>query len=139
MNEKELLEKCDVVLNMDDPNFVEKFSEAIGAKPGEPIEFITPQFNRVDGIDVSSAPKTLEEYASLAKKSKEELKAMGCGIWDVENGKTHWLYPHEWYNQIPNGLEITDISGKIEKFERGITNDNKRFGMLPYGFIQENK
>jgi uncharacterized cupin superfamily protein len=138
MNRKELLEKCDVVLSMDDPNFAEKLSEAIGVRPGEPIKFMTPQFDRVDNANVYSAPKTLEEYASLTKKSKEELKAMGCGIWDVEDNKTHWLYPHEWYNQIPNGLEITDISGKVEKFEKGVTDDDKRFGMLPYGFIQEN-
>lgn len=46
----------------------------------------------------------------------------------------HWLYPGEWYDYIPEGYEVVTITGKKEPFRKGKTDDDIRFGCLPYGF-----
>ena len=127
-------DKCDVILSMDDPNFAEQLREAIGAKPGEPIEFITPQFNRTDGLQV---PKPLMDFAKLPMLAEETLRAIGCQKWDEpENGKVLWLYPAEWYDYIPDGTEVVDINGETKIFKRGETDNDRRFGALSYGFLR---
>ena len=44
-----------------------------------------------------------------------------------------YLIPGEWYNSIPEGFQITTISGRIETFQKGITDNDTRFGCLAYG------
>lgn len=43
---KDIIDKCDVILDASDPDFAEQFREAIGAAPGETIEmgiiYLTP-------------------------------------------------------------------------------------------------
>ena len=63
------------------------------------------------------------------------LKAAGCGQWDAQaDGKALMLFPAEWYEIIPNGTLVESISGEKESFMRGVTDDDRRFGMLAYGF-----
>lgn len=126
----------DVMLNINDPDFAEKFREAIGAKPGEPIEFVTPQFDRTDGLTV---PLPICDFDRLPELSVETLKAIGCQRWDEPDaeGNVLWLYPAEWYPHIPDGTTITDINGQTEAFKRGETDDDMRFGALPYGFVRK--
>lgn len=70
------------------------------------------------------------EWQSLCVCTKEELRAMGMGNWD---GRL-MLFPKEWYPFIPENFEITSsINGKSEKFRRGVTDDDIRFGCLAYG------
>jgi bifunctional DNA-binding transcriptional regulator/antitoxin component of YhaV-PrlF toxin-antitoxin module len=126
--------RFDVVLDASDPAFPEQLRAALGLAPGEQVEIITPQFERTDGVVVRYCPHTFEEYAALPTYSEATLKKMGCGKWDSKNGITHWLFPWEWYNYIPEGLEILSISGRREQFKPGITDDDKRFGCLAYGF-----
>ncbi|MFW8696191.1 hypothetical protein, partial [Mesorhizobium japonicum] len=40
------------ILSMDSPTFAEDFAEAIGLQKGESVQFITPQFERTDGVQV---------------------------------------------------------------------------------------
>jgi len=46
-----------------------------------------------------------------------------------------WLFPKEWYNSIPDGLEVVDINGKREDFKRHETDNDTRYGALAYGFV----
>jgi hypothetical protein len=127
--------RFDAVLNINDPDFADQLMEAIGAKPGEPVEFITPQFERTDGI----APVVADfDFNSLPGLPEETIRALGCRPWDEpdENGETLWLYPAEWYDRIPEGHVVTTISGEQEQFRRGQTDDDKRFGVLAYGFVR---
>jgi hypothetical protein len=121
---------------MDHPTFMEDFAKAIGLQPGEKIEIITPQFERTDSVQV---PQSVDfsDWESLPTMSKETLQELGLGIWNADNEKTHWLFPKEWYSIIPNGLMVTCIDGDQESFERGVTDDDYRFGMLSFGFVQE--
>ena len=81
-------------------------------------------------------PKTKKEFTDLQKLPHAKLIAIGMKIWNKTSKHTHYLYPATWYDQIPNGLPITDIGGKRELFKKGTTDDDQRFGALPYGFIK---
>jgi len=58
---------------------------------------------------------------------------MGLSQWNA----VLWVYPGEWYNRIPAGLDVVDIFGTEERFVPGITDNDIRFGCLPYGFVRE--
>lgn len=134
MKRDELLDKCDVILDADAPDFAEQFREAIGVKPGEPIEIITPQFTRTDGI-VPPIPQI--NWTELAAMAPDTLKAMGCCKWDEpdKNGQCLWLLPGEWYDYVPEGFPLVCIDGTTEPFKRGETDDDTRFGCLAYGVM----
>jgi len=131
---KDILDKCNVILDADDPNFAEKLREAIGVEPDEPLEFITPQFTRTDGVTPVVA---LDDFNALSKLSPETLKAIGCCPWDEPNekGEVLWLLPGEWYDRIPEGFPLVCISGRQELFKRGETDDDIRYGCLAYGVV----
>ena len=126
----------DEILDAHDPDFEDKLLAAIDAKSGEIIEIATPQFNRTDGITIQYFPSTPDEYAALYTFARETLFKIGCQIWDESETTTHWLYPAEWYEHIPAGTPIIDISGEEELFVPGETDDDRRYGVLAYGFIQ---
>lgn len=134
MKREELLDKCDVILDADAPDFAEQFSEAIGAKPGEAVEIITPQFTRTDGI-VPPVPQI--NWTELATMAPATLKQMGCCPWDEPDakGQVLWLLPGEWYDFVPEGFPLTCIDGTTEPFKRGETDDDTRFGCLAYGVM----
>ena len=132
MNEKDF----DVILDASDENFAADLTKALGLKPGEKINIITPQFDRTDGRVITYQPNTPEEYKALKGMQPDNLKKIGCQVWDKEDGKTHWLYPAEWYDHIPNGTEIVSIFGNVETFQHGETDNDMLFGALAYGFVQ---
>ena len=129
----DIYEKMDVILNINSPTFAEDFRKALGLKEGETLTITTPQFTRTDGLQV---PKPLIDFRKLPELSEETLKAIGCQKWDKpdENKEVLWLFPHEWYDHIPDGLDIVYISGRREKFKHGGTDNDMRFGALAYGF-----
>ena len=75
--------------------------------------------------------------------NNQSLIALGCGKWDFvwQKGNTerviHWLYPGEWYDHIPEGYEVIGLSGENYKFAKDESDDDIRYGCLPYGFIGE--
>jgi hypothetical protein len=129
------LPKDATMLAMDSPTFAEDFAAAIGLQPGEKLEISTPQFERTDNVQV---PQSVDfsDWANLRTKDDETLRALGFGVWDKDERGTHWLFPKEWYSVIPNGLIVTDINGEDGPFIRGETDDDYRFGCLPFGFIK---
>lgn len=131
------MQKHDIVLDMDDKDFVADLTRALGVKKGDTVNLITPQFERTEGRLVSYTPNTKQEYEALKLMDPENLKKIGCQVWEKEDGKTTWLYPHEWYKHIPDGTEIVSICGNTEKFKRGETCDDMRFGALAFGFVQQ--
>lgn len=46
------------------------------------------------------------------------------------------LIPGEWYNAIPNGFIVTGLYGEKYPFEKGKSDDDIRFGCLPYGITR---
>jgi hypothetical protein len=121
------------ILDMNSPTFAEELKEALGVKDGDSVRIMTPQFERTDGLEV---PLPLIDFARLPTLSEKTLKAIGCQKWDDpdKEGNVLWLFPYQWYDYIPSGTPIISISGQQELFERGITDNDMRFGALAYGF-----
>ena len=74
-------------------------------------------------------------FSKLKNMSKKELQDLGCGVWDDEGEETLMLFPEEWYDQLPKGLEITTINDEMGKFQPGKSDNDQRFGYLPYGVL----
>lgn len=93
---------------------------------------VLPVFNMDEIVDVINGDKVRAENVTLLDLSpKHELPK------DFKE-KNLWilLFPHEWYNSIPNGFMVTGLSGEQYAFEKGKADDDKRFGCLPYGIIR---
>lgn len=120
-----------------DSELAKKIRELIGVNDFEDVEVQTPQFDRTDGKRPFYYPKTVEEYDKLKECPKDLLIEMCCSIWEKNNKTEHWLFPGEWYDWIPDNYPIVDIFGNIEKFKYGETDDDTRYGCLPYGFIRK--
>lgn len=101
------------------------------------IIFTGSQHERIDGTTPAAAPTTIEEYAELAQKSRDELISLGLCIWKESPEHIHWLLPGEWYSSLPDGLELQPISGNMKVVGVDYIDDDIRFGCLAYGFIQE--
>lgn len=99
------------------------------------IKITTPQFKREDGVVPQKPEKSVEWFMSLKKKSRAQLKELGMRPWN-EDGL--WLFPGEWYNSIPENLCVIGINYKEEKFKNGKSDDDVRFGCLPYGLVIRN-
>ena len=78
------------------------------------------------------------DFSSLHEKSAAELFALGCRRWDDPDadGNVLWLFPKDWYDHIPAGMEVVDIFGEREKFEPGVTDDDYRAGVLAFGVLR---
>ncbi len=121
----------------DEGEAVKQIREFIGAGDYEEVRARLPQFKCPSGRNIYYFPKTIEEYNSLKKAPRDILLDIGLRIWNEKDKKVHYLYPGEWYEYIPEGIEVSGIFGETEKFKKGITDDDIRFGCLPYGFIRE--
>lgn len=125
-------EKFDAVLLMDDPDFAEKLAKAIGLRPGECLQIQTPQFEREDDIQPIKNPTEL--FAKLHTLFPDTLRQLGLRPWG-DYGL--WLFPHQWYEHIPKGMRLLCIDGSTELFEKGVTDDDMRGGVLAYGIVPD--
>lgn len=119
------------VLAFGDTNpIAKKIREMLGVGNYDEVRVLLPQFERLDGKTITYVPITVKEYDALKSAPAAILKDIDVGYWDEDI----WLYPAEWYDYIPEGYEIVDIMGNTEKFQKGVTDDDRRFGYLAYGF-----
>lgn len=123
----------------------------------EKIKIITPQFERPWERDNDFIPANEKEFLEVVDSApKDILLKMGFALWDTmfnireetkgalkrersrpilfkEYDEEILLIPGEWYNIIPDGFVVTDIFGINEKFVKGRSDNDIRFGALPYG------
>jgi hypothetical protein len=134
----------------DESQLAAEIREKIGAGPDEEVEVTTPQFER-GPMDAKPppAPRDLQWWNDLRRMSRAALRELGCGQWNDPNdpdehdraesarlfgeGYVLMLFPGEWYGSIPAGYLVTDIFGENEPFEPGVSDNDIRFGCLPYG------
>jgi hypothetical protein len=108
------------------------------------IKITTPQFQRPAGEPGPALPLNAEAFDDLDEMDPTALRELGLIQWnepgklggDMDVDDVLWLFPAEWYDHIPEGFDIVDINGFREKFVRGETDDDIRFGMLSYGIVQ---
>jgi len=106
-----------------------KIRDFLGVGDFDEVGCVLSQLERIDGKTITYVPTTVAEYDALKNAPENILEDIGLGQWDEKI----WLYPVEWYDYIPEGYEIVDISGKTEKFQKDITYNEKRYGCLPFG------
>lgn len=122
----------------DEDALAKAIRDAIGASTYERVEVTTPQFERTDGKTITYIPTTADELDGLKAKAPDWVLAdIGMGKWDkLDDGRVHWLFPGEWYKAIPEGYPIVFIDGETGAFVPDTTDDDIRFGCLPYGWIR---
>ena len=120
----------------DEGDIAKGLRDALGVGDFDRVICLTPQYERIDGKRISYIPKSEDEFLNFINNAPDSiLSDVGFGKWDsTQDGKTHWLFPHEWYGSIPDGFNALSISGKEETFRAGVTDDDKRFGLLSFGF-----
>jgi hypothetical protein len=119
----------------DESDLASLIRRALGIGPYEKLDVVTPQFERDDGIEVKVRPMSADHLDRLKRLPDDVLRRIGVGVWDKGDDWTHYLFPAEWYECIPAGYSITDINGETEAFVPGETDDDRRGGMLSYGWI----
>jgi len=90
-------------------DFVEKDNKLLEVE-GNKAHIVDDGFNVLETIDLDAEGDDLSKYVL-------------------------YLFPKEWYGSIPNGLEVVNINGGREKFEKGKTDPDTRFGALAFGFL----
>lgn len=122
-----------------------------GFKKGDKIQIASSQIDRKYDLEINFIPHDENELKALIESApKDILKKMGVDVWEsydgakkakestyLQPGEYHYLFPGEWYDYIPEGFEVINISGETERFKRGETDDDKRYGCLAYGFIRK--
>ena len=85
------------MLALDSPTFVEDFAKAIDLQPGEKLEIMTPQFERTDGVQVTTPDFiSIADFEALPTKdlafgTKMRMVRTGC---TRQNGTR--AYPMDW-------------------------------------------
>ncbi len=127
-------------------DIVRAIRAATGAKPGDTIEVVTPQFTRpASDPGPASPPADMDAWKALPRLPETALRELGLRPWGrehehddgTESGRMLWMFPGEWYNAIPNGLPVVDIFFREETFICGVTDNDIRFGCLAYGVLKE--
>ena len=72
-----------------------------------------------------TTPKTKKEFEALKKMTAAELKKNKLAIFEKGKDNALWLFPKEFYNNIPDGFEVITINGKKEKFKKGKSDDDR--------------
>jgi len=89
-----------------------------------------PHFQRGDGRYIDYEPDE-KLFEVLPRLEEDVLEGLGLQPWDEE--RQIWLFPVEWYEAIPEGMEIITINEEVKEFDRGEDSKEARFGALPFG------
>lgn len=95
-----------------------------------------PHFNRGDGRYIDYEPPE-ELFDVLPNMDDEELRGLGLQPWDDEHKL--WLFPVEWYEHIPEGLEIVSITWEEREFDPDRDIKEARYGAMPYGIVKPDR
>lgn len=106
------------------------------------LYFLSSPVKRESHIDnPSPAPDSVELWEKLVSTDKESLLRLGFRPWDKnENGDILMLFPVEWYDYIPEGfpiVNITDFDNRTIERKPFKPEDSRdqRLGLLSYGII----
>lgn len=98
-------------------------------------------------LSVTFSPAEFKEI--IEKANATQLIDLGFRVWESTNALNKdegaklpndmivMNFPQKYYQIIPNGLDVVDLFGRIEKFKLGESDDDERFGVLPYGILRK--
>lgn len=113
---------------------MENITELLEVLQAEGFQVVTPQFDATTEKKLKYVPKHAATFYQIVNEAPREILIMlGFGLWDIEDGVETLLFPSDWYDVIPEGFEVFGISGKPKKFIKGVSDDDRRHGCLPYG------
>ena len=100
------------------------------------IDAVLMQLGKLRLWGRTTPPETAEDFQGLKEWTAEELRAASLVRWDHPDpaGFALWLFPYEWLDAVPEGLEVASIMGNSGTWEREFANTEKRAGCMAYGF-----
>lgn len=105
------------------------------------FKIISSPLNREKSIVKKYIPKNEDEFrAFIGSATNKQLLEVGFLIHDYSNGLRKYglfLFPCEWYNVIPNGFQLTGLYFHSQVFIKNVSDNDTRYGCLPYGVIRE--
>ena len=78
-----------------------------------------------------TAPPDRQAWDALTTKTVAQLLAMGLSVWNSQSRLM--LFPVDWYDVIPLGLEVETLSGVRAPFDRAVHDNDHRWGALAFG------
>jgi hypothetical protein len=84
----------------------------------------------------TTPPQCARDFEELKTWTAEELRCASLVRWDHPDpaGFALWLFPYEWLDAVPEGLEVWSIMGNSGAWEWAEANKQKRAGCMAYGF-----
>lgn len=70
-----------------------------------------------------------EFFEIVSELDPETAVSMGMRCWS----ENLYLFPHDWYDSIPEGFEVETINNEIQEFSKDKNGGDHRFGVLSYG------
>lgn len=81
--------------------------------------------------------QSIKRYIDFEKITVEEAKSLRFGKWDDESDL--YLFPLWIIPLIPEGMEVTSISGETFKYNKETVDNDIRFGCVAYGINIKDK
>lgn len=92
-----------------------------------------PTYNMDEVVDVISGKEAKPSGDMLLDLSHKEEVPLEMPTEELDI----ILFPGEWYNLIPDGFMVVGLSGERYQFQKGKSDDDIRFGCLPYGLTRK--
>jgi hypothetical protein len=98
-----------------------------------------PVHKREYELDFEYKPGNKSEFIDFIKSAPRNiLEGVGIREWDTYEGNiVHYLFPGEWYSIIPDNFKCLTIGKRVEFFKKGKSDNDTRYGCLPYGFLRK--
>lgn len=122
----------------DESELADRIRDLIGAGRFEEIPVILPSFERPEGQqDPWFFPESREAVNLLRTLPRDVLRSMGMRKFEDWDDKEVWLFPAEWFDVIPEGIEIVTINGDVKEFRRDDfgPSGGRRLGTLSFGVL----
>lgn len=121
------------------PQNPEEFNALVNKAPYDILKgFGFRKWDTMNNVIKENSGKPKSKKVEIPIINSDENLCIDIGSQDspttlLEKDEDILLFPHEWYNVIPENFMVTGLYGEQYPFKKGDSDDDKRFGCLPYG------
>ena len=108
--------------------------DAIGAEPDEEVGVTGPIFERKNDDEPFFFPRSVEDVEALKDAPPSFLEMQGMRRWKEREDGVVWLFPEEWRDVLPVGVEVVTIMDTRVQYHPDNFRDI-RFGCLACGIV----